>query len=167
VRSEHDGARVEHVGTLDSTSGDPRAAARRALLLERAQEIRRVVFVDEQAVSPALEWDGLDDEAEHFVAWVRSEAGPRALGTARLRRVDGSAKAERVAVRSEARGHGIGRALMAAIESRARTLGLDQVKLHGQVAVEPFYQRLGYEARGEVFMEAGIPHRTMFRRVGP
>src|SRR5687767_6340742 len=84
-----------------------------------ARELRRRVFVEEQGVAPAEEWDAHDDDAAetlHFVA----HAGGTALGCARLRRADdGAAKIERVAVLREARREGIGRALMEAAETAA------------------------------------------------
>ncbi len=124
-------------------------------------EIRRIVFTEGQGVPLELEFDGLDDEAEHFLAWRLSEEPPIAVGTARLRRVGDNAKAERVAVLESERGGGVGRALMAAIEARAQQLGLDAIILHAQLAVIPFYEELDYQARGEVFEEAGIDHRSM------
>ncbi|MCH7511998.1 MAG: GNAT family N-acetyltransferase, partial [Chloroflexi bacterium] len=33
-----------------------------------------------------------------------------------------------------------------------------------QLPVIPFYERLGYAARGEIFVEADIEHRWMDRR---
>ena len=71
------------------------------------------------------------------------------------------------AVLREARGRGIGRALMRAIEDRARTLGLDRVCLNGQLSALPFYRQLGYRAHGDVFLEAGIEHRAMDRVLEP
>ncbi len=124
-------------------------------------EIRRIVFTQGQGVPLEIEFDGLDREAEHFLAWRLGEESPIAVGTARLRRVGDDAKAERVAVLESERGRGVGRALMAAIETRAQQQGLDAIILHAQVAVIPFYEELEYHARGEVFQEAGIDHRSM------
>jgi len=128
------------------------------------RDLRHRVFVDEQRVSEALEWDGLDELAEHFLA-LRVDDG-RPVGTARLRVVEGQAKAERVAVCADERDSGIGRALMDALESRARERGCPRVALNAQVAVLGFYERLGYEATGPVFEEAGIDHRAMAKTLG-
>jgi predicted GNAT family N-acyltransferase len=138
-------------------------AVRKALGEARAPcfEIRRRVFVLEQRVPLEADRDGFDDDAVHFLA----ELSGRAVGTARLRVVDGVAKAQRVAVLPELRGAGIGRALMDALEAEARARGLSEVVLHAQVPVIPFYERLGYVAEGELFFEAEIPHRRMRRSV--
>lgn len=123
--------------------------------------LRRAVFVDEQGVDPTLDADGLDESATQFLAWANGVP----IGTARLRIVDGAAKAERVAVLDDFRGHGVGRKLMDAIETHARAQAHTAIVVHAQVAVVPFYERLGYAASGEVFDEAGIPHRRMTRGI--
>ena len=81
--------------------------------------------------------------------------------TARLRFVEGTAKAERVAVLDEHRRKGVGAALMNALEEEASRRGSATVVLHAQEASIPFYESLGYRADGERFFEAGIPHRRM------
>lgn len=123
--------------------------------------LRRAVFVDEQGVDPALDADGLDESATQFLAWANGIP----IGTARLRIVDGTAKAERVAVLDDFRGHGVGLALMNVVETSARAQGHRSVLVHAQEAVVPFYERLGYAAEGETFDEAGIPHRRMTKRL--
>ena len=83
------------------------------------------------------------------------------MGTARLRQVEGAAKAERVAVLESRRRAGTGRALMDAIEAEARKLGMRELVLNAQEAVIPFYLRLGYRVHGKRFIEANIPHQRM------
>jgi len=134
--------------------------------LETCFALRRRVFVDEQGVPADEEVDAHDAGATHWLAWGRD----RALGTARARAVDGWAKAERVAVVGAARGAGVGRALMDAVEDWARCAGLRGVVLHAQAGAIPFDRALGYREEGPVFEEAGIPHRVMrrtFRGVVP
>lgn len=124
-------------------------------------EIRRRVFVEGQGVPAAIDLDGLDRTCTHFLARVES----RPVGTARLRRVDGVLKAERVGVLSEHRSHGIGAALMAALEAAAWAAGAGEVVLHAQEAVASFYERLGYRRVGATFFEADIPHVKMIKRL--
>ncbi len=121
-------------------------------------EIRLEVFVEGQNVPLEEEVDGRDEQCSHFLA---SEGG-RALATARLRITDqGEARAERVAVLQAARGTGLGLAVMRLLQQTAAQRGHSEVVLHAQVAVIPFYERLGYVAEGPVFMDCDIPHRTM------
>lgn len=120
-------------------------------------DIRRVVFIEEQAVAEDIEVDGRDPEATHFLA----EREGRLVGTARLREVHGEAKAERVAVLREDRGLGVGVALMVALEAEAARRGLRAVVLGAQEHAVPFYERLGYRVFGAAFLDADIPHRWM------
>ena len=123
-------------------------------------DVRREVFIEGQQVPEDLEVDGLDAQCTHFVAVLDGQA----VGTARLRITpDGDAKAERVAVRSAARGKGIGHLLMDALEDQAVTLGHNEVVLSAQVPVIAFYEHRGYVAEGPVYQDAGIDHRTMRR----
>lgn len=125
--------------------------------------IRRQVFIEEQGVPEADELDDRDPECVHFLA-LPSEESPvsEALGTARLLETDdGHAKAQRVAVLREARGRQVGRLLMDALEREAGRRGFTEVLLAAQRSAIPFYERLGYEAYGEEFDDAGIPHRMM------
>ena len=123
--------------------------------------LRRAVFIEEQGVAAALDVDGLDEGCTQFLAWVSGVP----IGTARLRIVDGEAKAERVAVLDDFRGHGVGRVLMNVLEVGARAQGLHTVFVHAQQAAVPFYERLGYLASGEQFLEAGIAHVAMRKNV--
>lgn len=121
--------------------------------------VRTDVFVDEQAVPAELEWDGLDDDAEHFVA----ESAGEVIGCARLLN---SGQIGRMAVRASGRGLGTGKALLHAAIDRARELGMERVFLHAQVQVEGFYAGSGFVKEGERFMEAGIEHQGMSMSLG-
>ncbi len=127
--------------------------------LSVVHELRRAVFVLEQGVSEAEEWDGLDGECRHWLAWAED----RAVGTARLRITGDVACVQRVAVAADWRRRGVGRALMAAVEDAARAAGCTRVQLGAQLTALAFYRRLGYSAHGPVFDDAGIPHRAMVK----
>ena len=130
--------------------------------LADAFAVRSAVFIEEQGVSEDEEMDGRDDEASHVVAYD----GDRPVGTARLRTVEaGVGKVERVAVRAADRGEGIGRALMAEVESLAADRGVEALKLHAQTRVEGFYEKLDYETTSGVFQEAGIDHVAMVKEL--
>ena len=129
-------------------------------LIERAHDVRRRVFIDEQGVSEAEEMDDRDGDATHLV--LTDDDAP--VATARVRFVDSeTAKIERVAVLEAHRGEGLGERIMAAAEGLARDRGATDALLHGQRRVEEFYAAIGYETVGEEFVEAGIPHVEMVK----
>ena len=120
--------------------------------------LRRAVFIEEQGVSEADEIDDKDDEAIHLLA---TDDG-RPLGSARLLTQGDTVKVGRVCVLAPARGTGLGAALMRAAVDQARTIpGVARVKLGVQTHALGFYERLGFRAYGDVFDDAGIPHRMM------
>lgn len=121
--------------------------------------IRMDVFVFEQSVPAEEEWDAYDKEARHFFARVDG----RPAATARLRAVEGAAKIERMAVRRDFRGKGVGEKLMEYVMEAARAGGMEKVVISAQTHAVPFYEKLGFAAHGDEYMEAGIPHYAMAR----
>jgi predicted GNAT family N-acyltransferase len=119
--------------------------------------VREAVFMGEQGVTEAEEWDGLDDACIHFLA---GEADAPA-GCARLLPGGDVAKVQRVAVMPAHRGTGLGRQIMLAVLDHARDAGVRQVVLDSQTHAVAFYERLGFIAHGPEFDDAGIPHRSM------
>ncbi|MER6083212.1 GNAT family N-acetyltransferase [Streptomyces sp. NPDC001833] len=138
--------------------------------LEACFAVRKQVFVVEQGVPEDLEYDEYDPVAVHVLA-VREDGVP--LGTGRLLHGEPAAAKTggdpslgslgRLAVAAEARGLGVGVALVRAIEEAARARGLSAVDLHAQTHALGFYERLGYEPYGPEYEEAGIPHQGMRR----
>lgn len=129
--------------------------------IETCQNIRRVVFMQEQNVSETDEIDGRDGEAVHFLIHVDE----RPVGTARAFVSDGTIKIGRVCVLKEGRGSGLGVALMQGVMEWARAEGVHKAKLDAQTSVVPFYEGLGFVASGPEFDDAGIPHRYMERNL--
>lgn len=119
--------------------------------------IRETVFIREQNVPEELEWDGLDNGATHLLAC--DEHGTP-IATARML---SNGHIGRVAVLLPWRRHGVGTALLQRLLQIAASQGLHEVDLDAQLEALPFYQHLGFTAQGEVFMDAGIPHRHMHR----
>lgn len=117
--------------------------------------LRRQVFIIEQSVPEELEWDGEDEAALHLLA--EDEVG-NPIGTARML-ADGHIG--RVAVLAPWRGRGVGMTLMLRMLELARKQGHREVFLDAQIDALAFYRKLGFQAEGEVFMDAGIPHCHM------
>lgn len=120
--------------------------------------IRETVFVREQGVPLELEWDGLDPMCRHVLAW-NDRGDP--IGTARLYQEGQQAKLGRIAVLKAYRGCGVGRSLLRRLLALAQEQGVTEVRLTAQVSAIGFYEREGFQAMGDPFDDAGIPHRAM------
>ena len=128
--------------------------------LEEAFKIRELVFVIEQEVDAAEEYDEFEETATHFLALLDS----RPVGTARWRFTKNGVKMERFAVLKEARGMGVGQALVAAVLSdvQATPESAGKIKyLHAQLTAMPLYAKFGFEKVGEMFEECNIQHYKM------
>lgn len=121
------------------------------------RQIRDAVFIEEQQVPEALEWDGTDADALHLLAL--DDKG-RPIGTARLRP---SGQIGRMAVLAPWRRRGVGSALLRRLLAEAAQGDWPELFLNAQLSALPFYTRHGFRPQCEVFEEAGIPHRRMTR----
>jgi len=130
--------------------------------LEKCFHIRTLVFIEEQNVPEEEEMDSYDKVADHYLLSVDAKAA----ATCRLRYQDQQAKIERVAVLKDFRGLNIGKKLMDhVLEEIKNKAHVDTAILGAQVQVIGFYEKLGFEAYGEEFMDAGIRHKWMKRPV--
>lgn len=122
---------------------------------ESARAIREAVFIVEQKVPPEMEWDDFD--AISLQALATDEAG-NAIGTGRLL-PDG--RIGRLAILSASRGQGVGEAILKTLIAEAKRRGLPGAILSAQTQAREFYEKNGFVAVGEEYMDAGIPHITM------
>ena len=128
--------------------------------LDLAFQIREAVFVVEQQVDPAEEYDEYEEESFHFLARIDGKA----VGTARWRFTEKGVKMERFAVLQEARGKGVGQALVATLleDIKNHSGAVGKLKyLHAQLTAVPLYAKFGFKKVGEMFEECNIQHYTM------
>ncbi|WP_417616040.1 GNAT family N-acetyltransferase [Oceanisphaera sp.] len=116
--------------------------------------IREAVFMQEQGVSPELEFDGLDASAMHVLAVVDGEY----VGTGRM--LD-DGHIGRIAILRNYRGLGLGAKVVQTLVAEASRLGYPRVYLGAQTHAVDFYAKLGFTPYGDEFMDAGIPHLSM------
>lgn len=158
---------------------DPQSAEVKAL----CQGVRLEVFVGEQAVPLEEEIDLLDD-APTTIHILASDVEGTPLGTVRVLREEGhpgETHLGRLAVVAAARGTGLGAALVTEVEGLslvgAGVPELDDdgvptgnsvvnVMLSAQEQAMGFYAKCGYQVvSGESYLDAGIPHQDMVKRV--
>lgn len=130
--------------------------------LNHCIEIRMEVFVQEQNVPQEEECDEYDSLDAPVIHVLMMSDGQN-VGTGRIKRLDdATAKMQRIAVRKQYRGLGMGRAMMLGLEQIARTHGLQKSVLDGQCQAEGFYHSLGYKTVSDTpFYDAGILHVRM------
>lgn len=106
-----------------------------------------------------------EEAFEHFVAVFAHPSGPRVVGCATLlvnHPEAGVGKLMQMAVDPQRQGEGIGKKIVAEIERRAfGDLGLKKLYCHARDNAFGFYASLGWTFASDVFMEAGLPHKTM------
>ncbi|MEJ7750041.1 MAG: GNAT family N-acetyltransferase [Thermoleophilaceae bacterium] len=129
--------------------------------IEAAMRLRFAVFCEEQGVTLEAEQDGRDQSAVHVVVMEDD----RLIGTCRLLIDSGVARLGRMVVSAERRGAGVGSAILEEADRTALAAGAGAIRLNAQVPARGVYDRAGYEAEGAVFMEEGIEHVTMEKRL--
>ena len=122
--------------------------------------VRGIVFCGEQQVPYSIEWD--EDEASSL--HVLGQVGDEPVAAGRIRCLDGYAKLERIAVRTEYRGRGYGHSLTDFMIQTAKEKGFSKCMGHAQAHLKEFYAKHGFEAQGDIFVEAGIDHVLMVRK---
>ncbi len=141
--------------------------------LDAILDLRSSVFIDEQLVPEEEEIDDLDtlesivdDKVIHLIAKENNKITATARMFVEGNSIISSSKEThlhvgRVAVRYDARKTGVGRLVMDKCHQVAADRGYSIVTLSAQVQALGFYEKLGYQARGKIYLDAGIEHRDM------
>ncbi len=122
---------------------------------EAAFTVRHTVFVKEQGFVDKL--DDIDATAYHAVA----RDGDKIIGCGRFFGEGEVYHVGRIAVICEYRGNGVGALIMDEIESFSREIGVRKLELSAQRRAKGFYDKLGYTAVGDEYLEEGYPHTAM------
>lgn len=129
--------------------------------MNAAYALRHAVFVEEQNVDEALERDTKDNIATHTICFFNGKP----IGTGRLFIEDGKAHIGRVCVLKDYRNKGAGKRICNLLIGIARKQKCKYVELDAQEQAEGFYLKLGFVPIGEPFVEAGIRHIQMVRKI--
>lgn len=119
--------------------------------------IREKVFIEEQEVTSQLEWDGMDKDAIHFLAFKDKKG----VGCARAFVIQNLMQLGRMAVLREYRGEGIGSALIETAITLAKLNQLSGIYISAQCHAIDFYKKFGFEVTSDIYLDAEIPHRDM------
>lgn len=135
-----------------------------AIELYQLLRLRSEVFVVEQQCV-FLDMDNKDQNCLHLLGWQNN------LLAASTRLVPpGISYTEmsigRVVSSPLVRGTGIGRQLMEeSIDACYKQWGKSPIRIGAQQYLEKFYQSLGFETDGEPYLEDGIPHVEMLKKI--
>ncbi len=116
--------------------------------------VREPVFVVEQLVTPAFEWDEFDASATHILA-LSAENEP--IGCARII----GNKVGRMAVLKHWRGLGVGKAILEKAVAICKQNGEKAVKLSAQTHAIGFYANAGFVVTSAQYQDLHIPHVDM------
>ena len=119
------------------------------------KQLREIVFIQEQSVPVAIEWDDEDATAVHLLALDATRA-PVACA-----RILPRGRIGRMAVLKSHRGSGIGMALLQHSLKVCREMGMQQVSLSAQTHAIQFYERAGFKVSSEAHIDANIWHVEM------
>lgn len=121
--------------------------------------VREAVFVNEQGYPVSEEFDDYDEICPHLVLYD----GKNPVATARIFMIDGTktAKLGRIAVLKEYRGCHLGAKLMTELIKKAKEMGAYDMYISAQSYAVPFYEKFGFCAYGEEYLDIHIPHYDM------
>ncbi|MFP7835213.1 GNAT family N-acetyltransferase [Marisediminicola sp. LYQ134] len=126
-------------------------------------KLRTDVFFVEQRIDEE-ELDDRDQEPRTLHFFTADDRGiaayARVLVDAEPSHRDARHIVGRVVVRQDRRGEGLAKTLVAAALD---AVGPVPVVLHAQHYVASLYAGFGFEAEGDIYLEAGMPHVTMYR----
>jgi len=126
-------------------------------------KIRHKVFVEEQQVPVELELDEHDLSADHFMALHEEKNGEESpIAAVRLLK---NGHIGRMAVLEPYRNLSVGRQLLDFVIKSAQDDGLDNLFLYAQLSAIGFYEKAGFTRQGDIFMDAGIKHMQMYKKI--
>jgi predicted GNAT family N-acyltransferase len=130
-------------------------------VFQDAYSLRITVFSEEQGIPQDNELDEFDDAAYHCVTYI--DERPVACG--RLNIINDGAKICRLAVMKNFRKSGYATELCNHFISLARQNGAKYIYLHAQTYITNLYQKIGFTCEGDTFLEEGIPHILMIKKL--
>lgn len=126
-----------------------------------AMMIRKTVFIEEQGFKE--EFDEIDKIAKHLIIYHDGKA----VGVARYFSEDNPNEYHvgRVAVLKEYRKYGYGKKIMELILKDLKNIGAKTAVLSAQCTAQGFYQKCGFTAVGETYLDEHCPHIKMIKNI--
>jgi len=134
--------------------------------LYAAMQLRQKVFIVEQNCA-YLDADGVDPKSMHLLGWRDNNGYRKLVAYARLlppRIKYAESSIGRVATHPDARGEGLGKALMLESIERIESAGWGtEIRIAAQMYLERFYEGFGFRRVTDPYTEDNIWHVDMRR----
>ena len=106
----------------------------------------------------------LEQEKNHIL--IAAFDDDNMLGCCMLTNVNNQTlKIRQMAVQNNLQGKGIGASLMSFVENLARDKGYRCLVMHARDSAIGFYEKFGYKVFGDQFIEVGLPHHLMEKKL--
>lgn len=133
--------------------------------LQKALNIRKMVFVEEHNVPESIEldeFDTLDSNCLHILALYNNKP----IGTLRANlTIKDKVKIQRFCFLPEYRKSGFGKQLLEFTENELIKKGYNYFFLEAKFSVHPFYEKCGYKRVSDIFYEVDVPHVKMEKHI--
>lgn len=130
-------------------------------MYDEERYIRTEVFIKEQGFKN--EFDDKDADALHLVLFA--DGAPAATGRLMQGNEEKTFIIGRVAVLKKYRGLGLGSILVGVLEDKAKKLGGKNIGLSAQCRAKEFYEKMGYSAQGETYLDEYCEHVYMSKGI--
>ena len=125
------------------------------------EDLRYNTFVIEEKLPYEDEFEGDEDKFIHCCLY----RGQELIATARIGVEGEYARISRIAVKNGYRNQGKGTAIVEYAEDMAKQFNKQSFLVIAQLHAKEFYEKMGYEAVGESFIDAGLPHIKMVKQI--
>lgn len=132
--------------------------------LSECLEIRQKVFEEEKQIKAAVQRDKLDSSAEccdHFLL----RHGDIPAGALRCVREESTVKLQRFCILPKYRKLGLAGFVLKELEKLYRKQGISKLCADAKFSARRVYEKNGYTAVSEIFMEAGAEHIKMEKQI--
>ncbi len=128
-------------------------------LYQKERELRNRILLRPIGI-PDFGWEKHDHKSWHFAALEDEEL----IGCVVLVPLDeknNKSQLIQMAVDTHHQGKGIGRLLVDALISFARSKNINEIQIHSRSDITSFYSHLGFAIYGDEFEEVGVKHQHM------
>lgn len=122
--------------------------------------IRQTIFINEQGFS--YEFDDIDNISTHILLFC--DGIPAATGRL-FKDNTGEWHIGRIAVKKEYRGMKFGAEVMKRLEEKAKEKSAKKLILSAQCRARKFYEKCGYTAYGDVYLDEFCEHIGMMKNI--